>query len=268
MAIFIILGSIIEGPKCMDTIKDIASLDLDSALKISFSAAVAVAFMTVIGLPASTSQAIIGSLVGASLATGMAPPEWSKLGKILICWVFTPIGAALFSFILYHVFAKFFNRFVKSDITFDATIKWLLIITGCYGSYTLGANNVANATGVYYNSGVLDVNQACSIGGVSIAFGVITYSYRVMQTVGEKITNLGPLGAYIAVLANAVTIHLFTQIGVPVSSSQAVVGAVVGIGMVKGGNTISRKILLEIFLGWTSTPLLSGVVTYAVMLVC
>ncbi len=267
MAIFIILGSIIEGPKCMDIIKEVTELDLDAALLISFSSAAAVAFMTVLGLPASTSQAIIGSMIAYSLASGANSPDWWKLGKIFSCWIFTPVGAAFFSYLLYKIFAVFFKKFIKSDMAFNIAIKWLLIITGCYGSYTLGANNVANATGVYYSSGILNVNQACAIGGISIAFGVITYSYKVMDTVGNKITNLGPLGAFIVVLANAVTIHVFTQIGVPVSSSQAVVGAVVGIGMVKGADSISKKVLTEIFLGWTSAPLISGIVTYIVFFI-
>jgi PiT family inorganic phosphate transporter len=62
-----------------------------------------------------------------------------------------------------------------------------------------------------------------------------------------------------------VTLHIFTQIGVPVSSSQAIVGAVVGVGMVKDVKTVSKRMLVEIGIGWISTPLLSGLLSYGII---
>jgi len=89
---------------------------------------------------------------------------------------------------------------------------------------------------------------------LSIASGVLTYSRRVMETVGAKLVRLDLFSALKVILAQGLTVHFFTIIGVPVSTSQAVVGAVVGVGLVKGVNTVKCKTLFGIFTGWFPTP--------------
>jgi PiT family inorganic phosphate transporter len=97
---------------------------------------------------------------------------------------------------------------------------------------------------------------------LSIALGTLTYSRRVMETVGKGIVPLDPFSALVAVLAEALSLHLFTQIGVPVSSSQAIVGAVVGVGLVGDVQTVSVKMLAKIGIGWIMTPVSGGVLAY------
>jgi PiT family inorganic phosphate transporter len=144
-------------------------------------------------------------------------------------------------------------------------IKVALIFAGCYGAYSLGANNVANVTGVYVGSGLLTPFEAALIGSLSIASGVLTYSKKVMDTIGKKIVELDGFSAFIAEFSAAVTVHIFTQIGVPVSTSQAIVGGVTGVGLMKGVKTVKRRTLVEIAIGWLSTPLSSGVIAYYMM---
>lgn len=265
ISVFALLGAALEGPKCMEIIKDVSEVNLNAALIASLSAAVTMTVMTVLGIPSSTSQAIMGAILGGGFALGVSP-DWSKLTKVVICWIFTPIGAAFISFVLYHLFDWIFKQVFKGASAFEFFIRWGLILSGCYGSYSLGANNVANTTGVYYSAGLLTAQQAALIGGLSIIVGVVTYSHKVMETVGNRITQMGPLGAFIAVLANALTIHFYTQLGVPVSSSQAVVGAVIGIGLVRGISAVSFKIIGEIAIGWATTPLIAGLLAWGLTL--
>jgi PiT family inorganic phosphate transporter len=75
-----------------------------------------------------------------------------------------------------------------------------------------------------------------------------------METVGRKLVRLDPFSALVVVLAEGLTVHFYTVLGVPVSTSQAVIGAVVGIGIIKGARTIKRKTLYGIFTGWFLTP--------------
>jgi len=82
-----------------------------------------------------------------------------------------------------------------------------------------------------------------------------------MITVGKGIAPLDLFSALVTILAEAMTLHLFTQIGVPVSSSQAIVGAVVGMGIVGGLRTIDPKMLVKITVGWVMTPFTSGLMT-------
>jgi PiT family inorganic phosphate transporter len=78
-----------------------------------------------------------------------------------------------------------------------------------------------------------------------------------METVGKKLVRLDPFSALTVVLSLALTVHFYTLVGVPVSTSQAVIGAVLGIGLVKGVTTVSAKTLGHIVLGWLFTPLVA-----------
>jgi len=120
-------------------------------------------------------------------------------------------------------------------------------------------------TGVYVGSGLLTPLEASAIGGLSIASGVLTYSRKVMRTIGMRIVPMDACSAVVSELSEAITVHIFTQVGVPVSTSQAIVGAVVGVGIVKNVKTVSKRMLVEIGIGWVSTPLLSGLISYSII---
>ncbi len=181
------------------------------------------------------------------------------LEKILLCWIGTPIGGMVFTYIFFYLFKAIFNLYKPSIFQFDALIKILLIITGCCGAYALGANNVANVTAVFVKAGTLSVNQAAWFGGFAIAFGVISYSKPVMLTVGKGIAQLDSFTAFITVLSLSVTVYIYALIGVPVSTTQAIVGAVLGIGLIKGTQTIHFTTLKKIGIGWISTPILAAI---------
>ncbi|MBL7171092.1 MAG: inorganic phosphate transporter, partial [Candidatus Omnitrophica bacterium] len=125
-----------------------------------------------------------------------------------------------------------------------------------------GANNSANATGVFYQAGTLSAYQAALIGGVSIALGAVTFSKNVMLTVGKRLLNLDAFSAFIVILSEAITVHIFAIIGVPVSTSQAVVGGVLGIGIVKGMRTVDIRTLRRILYAWILTPVIGGIFSY------
>jgi len=247
-AVFLVIGAVVEGAKCMNVVGDLSRLVSTDAFYCALAGAITMTVLTFLAIPASCSQAIIGAVVGAGIISSTA--DFSKLYKIVACWVFTPI-CALFTAYLLHSLAK-------RSLLYSGGI----LVAGCYGSYALGANNVANVTGVYVGSGVLSAEAAALIGGLSIALGVLTYSRKVMDTVGKGIVPLDPFSALVAVLAQALCLHLFTQIGVPVSSSQAIVGAVVGVGLVGDVQTVSVKMLAKIAIGWVMTPVSGGVLAY------
>jgi PiT family inorganic phosphate transporter len=259
-AIFVMIGAVLEGPKCMDIVSDLSRLTATDAFYCALAGAITMTVLTVLAIPASCSQAIIGALIGAGILIGSA--DFSKLYKIVACWVFTPICASFAAYSLHRVLGYVIDKTIISLTRRSLLYSAGIIVVGCYGAYTLGANNVANVTGIYVGSGVLSAEVAALIGGLSIALGVLTYSRKVMETVGKGIVPLDPFAALIAVLAEALTLHLFTQIGVPVSSSQAIVGAVVGVGLVGDVQTVSVKMLAKIGIGWIMTPVSGGVLAY------
>jgi PiT family inorganic phosphate transporter len=251
-SIAVILGALLEGQAGIETLSSLTILDLEQAVVITVAAAITVTIMTVLGLPVSTSQAAVGAILGIGFFNQEI--NVGELGKVVACWVGTPTGAVLVAFLLYKLLAGVYNRLPLGMVDSDRLLRAALIVAGCYASYTLGANNVANVTGVYVGAGLLTVFMAALIGGLSIAFGVMTYSRNVMETVGSKLVRLDPFSALIVVLAEGLTIHFYTIMGVPVSTSQAVIGAVMGIGIVKGASTIKRKTLYGILTGWFLTP--------------
>jgi len=234
-----------------------------AAFIAAFSAGLCVAVFSYLSLPVSTSQAVMGSVLGIGMISGI--PDFTRLYKVVLCWILTPIGAILFSLIFYPLFGRLFKKILIDLHLRNIFIKVALTFAGCYGAYSLGANNVANVTGVYVGSGLLTPFQAALIGSLSIAFGVLTYSKNVMETIGKKIVELDGFSAFVSEFSAAVTVHLFTQVGVPVSTSQAIVGGVVGIGLRKGVKTVKKRTLVEIGIGWLSTPLSSGLLAYFMM---
>ena len=261
-AIFVITGAMLEGARGLETISNLSVQDIKSAGISALSAAISVALMTYFGLPVSSSQAIVGSIVGIGLLKGQV--NWGILVKVLICWVTTPFGAVLIGYIVYKIITPIFSR-VKNAVIHDRIIRISALVIGAYGAYALGANNVANITGVFVN--FIGIKTAAFLGGVSIALGVLTYSYKVMMTVGKKIILLDHTSSLVAVLAESITVWIYALIGVPVSTSQAIVGGVIGAGLSKGSRIASWKMILRIVLGWVQTPTISGVVAVILYLI-
>jgi PiT family inorganic phosphate transporter len=259
-AVFAMAGGILEGPKCMDVIGDLSRLTSMDAFFCALAGAITLTLLTILAIPASCSQVIVGAVLGAGILSSTA--DFSKLYKIVVCWAFNPIFAMFTAYVLHRILGFVINKTNISLTKRSLLYSTGIIIVGCYGAYTLGANNVANVTGVYVGPGVLSAEVAALIGGLSIALGALTYSRKVMETVGKGIVPLDPFSALVAVLAEALSLHLFTQIGVPVSSSQAIVGAVVGVGLVGDVQTVSVKMLARIGVGWIMTPVSGGVLAY------
>jgi len=259
-AVFAMAGGVLEGPKCMDVIGDLSRLTATDAFYCALAGALTMTALTILAIPASCSQTIIGAVIGAGIISGTA--DFSRLYKIVVCWVFTPICALVTAYLLHRILGFFINKTIKSLTRRSLLYSAGIIAAGCYGAYSLGANNVANVTGIYVGSGVLAAEAAAVLGGLSIAFGTLTYSRKVMDTVGKGIVPLDPFSALVVVLAEALSLHLFTQIGVPVSSSQAIVGAVVGVGLVGDVQTVSVRMLARIAIGWIMTPVSGGLLAY------
>ncbi len=288
-AIFVILGAVISGAGASHTLGKLGSVNaLAGAFTVAFSAGLTVFFMTKIKLPVSTSQSIVGAIIGWNLFSGFKT-DYSTLTKIVSTWILCPVLAAAFGIIFFFSIRSIIRKSKIHMIRLDFYTRLGLIIVGAFGSYSLGANNIANVMGVFVPvSPFKDMNifefftfnniqQLFLIGGVAIAIGVFTYSRQVMDTVGSDIFKLSPIDAFVIVLSSSLVLFLFAShtlksflisIGlpsfplVPVSSSQAIVGAVLGIAIAKGGRNINFGIIGKIGIGWVATPLISGVITY------
>lgn len=255
-SLFVLAGALLQGRSGIDTLSGLTGMTLRQAVLASVSAAVTVTLMTIGRLPVSTSQAVVGAIIGVGLVNRHI--DMSGLGKVFACWLGTPVGGALTSVLVYRVLAAVNNRMAPNLLERDVLLRVGLVASGAYGAYALGANNVANVAAVFVGAGHLSAAAAALIGGLSIGLGILTFSKGVMKTVGSRLVRLDPFSALVVLLAEAITVHFYTFVGVPVSTSQAVIGAVLGIGFLKGIRTVSGRTLLFILSGWLLTPLVAA----------
>ncbi len=261
-SVFILVGAVVQGSRGMVTLGALADHSAATAAVALFASGITVASMTALKLPVSTSQAIVGAILGVVAANNQTC-DFAPLKKIVICWIATPAVAAGLAALGYSLLGRALARMRLSVMRIDSLMRAGMILAGCYGAYALGANNIANVAGVLTSAGILEPFWAAILGGVAIALGVHTFSRQVMYTVGLRLVPLGAVSAFVALAAHAVSLHIFAIIGVPVSSSQAIVGAVLGIGLVKGVRTIRSRTLLAVLAGWFSTPALAFALAFA-----
>ncbi|TDT86342.1 inorganic phosphate transporter [Pseudodesulfovibrio indicus] len=289
-SVFVILGSVVSGSGATQTLGKLGSINaLAGAFMVALSSAVTMFVMTKASYPASTSQTIVGSIVGWNLFSGSLI-DYGALTKILSTWVFCPILAALFSMLLYLLCRRFLGWFKPHMLTQDHLTRMGLLLAGIFGSYALGANNISTVMGVFVPiSDFSEINlfglftltaaqQLFFLGGLAIAVGVFTYSKKVIMTVGGGgIMKLSPVAAFIVVVSHSLVLTIFSSQGlsdafvsaglpaiplVPVSSSQAIVGAVIGIGLLKGGRAIRWRTVGAICSSWAVTPVLAAVICF------
>jgi PiT family inorganic phosphate transporter len=268
IAIFGFLGAFLQGSYVAKTIgKGIVPmqlLDKDMAtclaLTASFGACAWVVLATYWKMPISTSHSIVGAVAGGGLAIG-APIKWKALFDIFLCWIFTPVGAAILGYIFFRIFKNLFYRFMPRAYI-KPVLSVLVVLGGCYVAYSWGANDVANATGVLIGAGILTPKISTIIGGAAIVLGIVTWGYKVIETIGSEITNLLPIMAFSAQLASAINVHVYTVFGIPVSTSHSIVGAIFGVGLVRGLKVLNLHIMREIAFCWIATPFVSGVITF------
>lgn len=251
-SVFLVFGAIIQGGEGIETLNGLTSQTALTAGLTAIAAALTVTIMTVLKLPISTSQAVVGAILGIGLMQGEV--NLAGLKKVVACWVGTPIGAMLLAAILYPLMARVYNRLRLGMFLEDAFLRLGLILMGAYGSYALGANNVANVSSLFSGGGLMDPFEATLLGGLCIALGVLTFGRRVMDTVGRGIVKLDAFSGLVVLAAEAITVHIYAIIGVPVSTSQAVIGAVLGVGIARGSRPVRLTPLRNIGFGWLFTP--------------
>ena len=282
--VFVVLGAFVSGTGAAQTLGKLGAVNaLGGSFMAALAAGLTVYWMTKLGLPVSTSQAIIGSIIGWNLFSD-SYTDISSLLKILSTWIICPLLSAVIAALLFTLAKIFVRKIGVGLIRMDGYTRLALILAGAFGAYSLGANNIANVMGVFVpvapfpdlqfgqDFSVSSAQQLFLVGGLAIAVGVFTYSKRVMMTVGSELMTLTPLAAWVAVMSHSIVLFLFASERleqllanmslptiplVPVSSSQAVVGAVIGIGMLQGGREIQWPRIYGIVRGWVITPVSS-----------
>lgn len=265
---------------------EIEKLRLKSAIKAAIifaCAGLTVFIMSWLQFPVSANQSITGAIIGWGLFhanysdPAVLAVNLPQIGKFAATWVLNPLGAGIISFILVKFVNRFFTKKLMSLSGYDRIIKAGYLLSGAFASYSIGMNSSANVTALYFDAAYAQTGVAANLltnaqltatmGGIAIALGVLTFSKRVMMTVGSNIASISQLDGFLVIIGMALTVVIMGNwMGIPVSTSQAVVGAAIGAGLVRGTDNIHFSILKRIAMAWISSPTVAGVMTYLVAL--
>ena len=258
----------------------LGALRLKSALKafiIFACAAVTVFVMSYLKFPVSANQSITGAVIGWGLCyadysdPALLKSNLSEILEFVSTWLINPLGAAIISFVLVFLVKKFIEKRLTSMRNYDIIVKLGYIIAGAFSAFSIGQNSSASVTAFYYDATGQGANLLTSarltaiLGGVAIAIGVLTFSKRVMMTVGGSIAEISQVDGFVVIIASALTVLLMGKLmGIPVSTSQSVVGAVIGAGLVSGVKNVNFGVFKRIAIAWVSSPTVAGLLTYIV----
>lgn len=286
-SIFIIIGAMVDGAGATHTLGVLGDVNaLAGSFTVALAAAASVTLLIKRGLPVSVSQAIVGAIIGWNIFTS-SPTDIKSLLNIVTIWIVSPALACGFSFIIFNILKYIVVKSKIHMLEIDIYTRFGLILIAAFGSYSLGANNIAKVVGVFITSSpfkdmvffdfinISGVNQLYLVGALSMALGVITYSHKTISTIGSQIFKLTPISAFATISAASVVLFIFSSDSlskllffaglpaiplVPVSITQAMVGAVAGIGFAKGGRYINFKIIGKIAMGWLITPVSAALI--------
>jgi PiT family inorganic phosphate transporter len=280
-SVFVILGAVSGGAGTTKTLGRLGAIDAPAgAFGVALAAGLAVVLLlTKIGLPVSITQAIVGAILGWNLFTARST-DAKTLSQLLSSWLISPLVAAAIAATLFIAMRAAIPRLKVHLLKEDAFTRASLLAVGAFASYGLGVNDIANVMGVFVRVSpfpdripvgpftITSVQMLFLLGGLSIAAGIVTYSERIMRRVGSGLTSLSPLAALIVVLSAGLVLFLFGSAElqallkssglpgwplVPVSATQAVVGAILGISLVRHSG-IRLRALGEIVTGWIAAP--------------
>lgn len=191
----------------------------------------------------------------------------TDLGTILFDGLYQIVAASALIFVVAAVLGSMVIRRLSYGEGYDAVeflFRRLQVVTSCYVALSHGANDVANAIAplsVVLNSALdktgIDINglsyYLLALGGVGIAVGVMTWGYKVIRTLGSRITDLTNTRGFSVDFGTATTVLAASKLGLPISTSHTVVGAVIGVGLARGLEAVDLSVIKKIVYSWAVT---------------
>ncbi len=232
-----------------------------AALVIVVAAFLLTTIYTARKIPTSTIQILVFCVVGMALGAGI-PVHWLTILKLAVIWVMAPLVALGLGYLFTHGLDRivgFKPGEASRQATVLRTLSIILVVVGAAASFTMGANDVSNATGVFIMTHLFSLWTAGLVGGVGLFIGVLTWGKPLLQKVAFDIVHVDLSMASAAQLVQALVVLLAVSFGFFTSMNQALVGAMTGAGLARGTGTIEWKAISNIVKGWMIAPV-SGIV--------
>ncbi|MEI6049022.1 MAG: inorganic phosphate transporter [Bacteroidota bacterium] len=227
------------------------------------------------GLPSSSSHTLTGGLVGAAVASsGWSSVILSGVIKIVVFIVIAPLLGMIMSFIISAIVIFLARKHSPSGI--DKHFRRLQLLSAAAFSLGHGGNDAQKSMGIIWvaliATGLATKNDPIALWIVlscqaAIALGTLTGGWRIVKTMGQKITKLKPFEGFCAETAGAMTLFVATHFGIPVSTTHTITGAIIGAGARKGVSAVKWGVTTRIFWAWILTIPVSAIVGSSVFLI-
>ena len=228
-----------------------------------------------LGIPSSSSHALIGGLVGAGVAhSGPGTIVWDGLGKTIVAIVLSPMTGLAIALLLVLLVSWTFVRALPTRV--DALFRRVQFISASLYSLGHGGNDAQKTMGII--AALLMAHGA--LGGsfhvplwvviscnASMALGTLLGGWRIVRTMGSRITRLTPLQGVCAETAGSITLFMATYLGVPVSTTHTITGAIVGVGAARRASAVRWNVAQRIVIAWVLTmpaAALAGAISYGI----
>lgn len=266
-AIAAFLGAILGGGEVVKTISGgiipASLLQVQVVCIILVSATFTLFLANLLGIPLSTSEVTVGSIVGVGLAYQSL--FVGKLLEIVFFWLFVPLLAFTIALVLGWVIRLSEKKWpgLTSPGTGWRWLKWLLILAGMVEAFSAGMNNVANAVGPVIGANLLGYSEGLWLGAIFMSLGALLLGGRVLETNGKKITQLSLLQGSAVSLTSGGLVIIASIFGIPVPLTQATTCAILGIGTAENGTRLWQKqVIKQIIMVWIVSPVSSLVVSF------
>ncbi|CAB3288463.1 putative low-affinity inorganic phosphate transporter [Methanocaldococcus lauensis] len=201
-------------------------------------------------VPISLHTIIVCSLIGLNFSSS----NLKVFFKILLSWIFSPTIAVIIAYIFYLTYERIkIPIFKKLSI-----IRTLLLLTSGIIAFNLGSNDLPTILGTFTTSQTIYL-----IGAVFLCLGAYLYGNKISETF-TMITNLSVTSAFIAQLSGGLAVTIFTALGMPVSTTQAIVGGILGVGLTKGIKTIKWSVFKKIIFWWVVAPIIALIIGFII----
>lgn len=269
VAIAALLGAVLGGGEVVKTISGgiIPSnlMIVETVVIVLASATLTLFGANLLGVPLSTSEVTVGSIVGVGLAYQSIYLQ--SLLVIVTFWLIIPVVAFIGAYAIGKLIHRINVRYPdlqKKGTNTERWLRWLLVGCGVYEAFSAGMNNVANAVGPLVGAGLMNTNSGIWIGGAAVAVGCLALGGKVLETNGKKITSLSLLQGSAVSATGGTLVIVASLFGIPVPLTQATTCAILGVGTAENGFKLWQKgIIKQIIMVWIVSPVSSLAVSFA-----
>jgi phosphate/sulfate permease len=249
----LLLGVFVEGSKMLKSLSgtitpSVSDQVVFAALVVSIGVTVA---LSLVNLPVSFSMAMVGAFAGAVYGSSL-PLDGARLEQIAAFWFLSPVLAAVLAYLFYTIIVKSVSKL--GLLALDGASRYGVILTSLVIAYVLGANNIGLIYGVVLNGAspselvVLLLVLVAVVGMVALGRGGIA------GTIGDRLLVLSPLGVVATFASSAVLIWFGTQLAIPISISQCLMGGMFGAAITKQLSVVNTRLATENIASWLAVP--------------